>query len=113
MTTADPGLGPITNQAQIRFMDQGRRLQGMVRTFTRHPCCGKVSQLIVDQRQKLCGGVRIARLDARQIRVTSDMGARITVTAARGNLLADSWVSAVQRRIWQYSRQLPARSMTP
>src|SRR5262245_56666013 len=50
----------VTDQAQIGFMNQGRRFKGLARLLLSEPLGRKPAQLVVDQRQELVGGVRIA-----------------------------------------------------
>jgi hypothetical protein len=42
----------VPNQPQVRLMDQGRALQGVVLMTPRKALPGKAAQLIVDQRHK-------------------------------------------------------------
>ncbi len=66
MTATLPGLFRAANQAKICLMDQRGRLQGLARLLLGHFLGGKLAQFIVDQRQKLLGGFRIALLDGAQ-----------------------------------------------
>ena len=47
-------------------MDQGGRLQRLTRLFLRESLCRELAQFIVDQRQELLSGRRIALLDRGQ-----------------------------------------------
>jgi hypothetical protein len=47
-------------QAQIGLVDQGRRLQCLARLLAREPVRRQTAQLVIDQRQELVPGVRIA-----------------------------------------------------
>jgi hypothetical protein len=62
-----PVLGRFRiNQAQVRFVDQGRGFQGLSRLLMRHLLGGQLSQLIVDKRQKQLGGMRVASVNGRE-----------------------------------------------
>ena len=47
-------------------MDQGRGLEGLARLLLGQPLGGQLAQLVVDQRQELLGGLRVAVLDGRE-----------------------------------------------
>jgi hypothetical protein len=67
VTTAIPALAfRHLHQSQVRLVDQGRGLQGLARLLLGHAITCQLAQLVVDQRQQLRGGVRIALLDRRQ-----------------------------------------------
>src|SRR4051794_23801799 len=56
----------IAQQTQERLVDQGRRLEGLTRRFLRQFLSGKLAQLVIDDRQKLRGGARVAGLEVGQ-----------------------------------------------
>jgi hypothetical protein len=49
------------DQAEVRLVDQGRRLQCLVGGFGRHARRGEFAQLVVDERQQVGGGLAVAR----------------------------------------------------
>ncbi len=53
----------VPDQPQIGLVNQGSRLKRLAGTFLGQPVRGQSPKLVVDQRQKLPGGVRIAVLD--------------------------------------------------
>jgi hypothetical protein len=55
-----PGLIGRADQPQIRLVDQGGRLKGLVGGFLRHPPGGELPQLVIDEREQLGGGAAIA-----------------------------------------------------
>ena len=59
------GLSPI-NQSQISFVDQCGGLKRLARLFLGQPLGGQPAQFVVDQRQQLLGGMRVALLDGGQ-----------------------------------------------
>ena len=54
------------DQAEVRFMHQGRGLKRLPGLFLRHPFSSQFAQFVVDQRQQLLCGVRVALLDGSQ-----------------------------------------------
>jgi len=56
----------VAQQPQIGFVDQGGRLQRLAGCFLGKLLGRQAAQLVVDQRQQLAGGVRIALLDGVQ-----------------------------------------------
>ena len=64
---------PAPDQPQVGLVDQGRRLQRLAGLLLGHPRGRQLAQLVVDQRQELLGGVRVALLVQARIRVTSVM----------------------------------------
>src|SRR5262249_2561360 len=54
------------DQPQVGLVDQGGRLQRLARLLLSQALGGEAAQLVVDQRQQLGGGVRIALLDGGQ-----------------------------------------------
>ena len=54
------------HQPQVRLVDQGRGLERLARLLLGQPLRGQLAQLVVDQRQQLLGGVRVALLDGGQ-----------------------------------------------
>ena len=54
------------DQPQVRLVDEGRRLERLPRLLLRQPLGGQFAQLVVDQRQQLLGGLRVALLDRRE-----------------------------------------------
>src|SRR5262249_31887000 len=59
-------LLPALHQSQVRFMDQGRGIERLPRLLVRELLGRQFAQLLVDQRQELLGGGRIALLDGGQ-----------------------------------------------
>ncbi len=51
------------HQPQIGLVDQGRGLERLARLLVREPQGCQLPQLVVDQRQQLLGGPRVALLD--------------------------------------------------
>jgi hypothetical protein len=47
-------------------VDQGRGLEGLAGFFAGQPLRRQLAQLVVDERQELLGGARVALLDGRQ-----------------------------------------------
>ena len=47
-------------------MDQGRGLERLPGLLLGQPLRGQLAQLVVDQRQELLGGLRVALLDGRE-----------------------------------------------
>jgi hypothetical protein len=67
MSAALPShIGFLIDQTDVRFVDQGRGRERVPRFFLRDPGGGQASQFLVNQRQKLVGGLRVALLDRRQ-----------------------------------------------
>jgi len=58
-------LGP--EQAQVGLMHQGRGLKCLARIFLSQPQGRQAAQLVVDQRQQLFGGLRVAGFDSREV----------------------------------------------
>jgi hypothetical protein len=56
----------FTDQAQVRFVNQGRRLERLSRFLLRQLLRRQPSQLVVDQRQKLLRGTGLAPFDGFQ-----------------------------------------------
>ena len=60
------------DQSEIRFMDEGCGLKCLIGGLVRHPSSGEFPQLVVDEREQLGRGVRIAGLhgseDLRHVR---------------------------------------------
>jgi len=93
------------HQADVGLMDQGRRLQRLARLFLSELRGRQPPQLVIDQRQQLFGGVRIAVLDGAQnlghvghgFKFTSGSG----VTQPVATLLqASSTVGARLKGVW-------------
>ena len=53
-------------KAEIRLMDQRRRLEGLPRLFMGELRDGQLAQLVVNEWQELLGSMRIALFDPRQ-----------------------------------------------
>src|SRR5262249_41315679 len=67
VTAAVPVLGLFdVHQPQVRLVDQGGGLEGLARLLLGQPLGREPAQFVVDQRQELRGGGRIALLDGRQ-----------------------------------------------
>src|SRR5262245_25504254 len=54
----------LTDQPQVCFMDEGRRLQCLAWLLAAELLCCQFAQLVIDQRQELFGGARVARLNS-------------------------------------------------
>src|SRR5262249_10730058 len=54
------------DEPQVGFVDQGGGLERLPGRLLGHPLCGQLTQLLVDERQQLLGGVRVALLDGAQ-----------------------------------------------
>jgi hypothetical protein len=52
-----------SNQSHVRLMHQRRGVERLARPFMRELGGGELAQFLVDQRQKLLGGTRIAGID--------------------------------------------------
>jgi hypothetical protein len=64
MAPAVPRLGLLDiDQPQVRLMHQGGSLERLARLLLGQTLRRQFAQLIVDQRQELLGGVRVALLD--------------------------------------------------
>ena len=78
VAAAVPVLGPVpTDQPQVGLVDQGRGLEGLAGLLLGQPRRGELAQLVVDERQQLGGGVRVAGRGGVENAVTSAMGASI------------------------------------
>src|SRR5262249_40257671 len=67
VAAAVPWLGLIhVHEPDVGLMDQGRGLECLAGLFLGELLGRQLAQLVIDQRQKLLGGVRIALLDGRQ-----------------------------------------------
>src|SRR5206468_11599450 len=56
----------VAHQAQVRFVNQGGGLERLPRRLVSQLPGGQLAQLVVDQRQELTGGVRVALIDRGQ-----------------------------------------------
>ena len=63
MATAVPTPPGVTGQAQVGLMDQGSGAQRLPRLLLLELPRGQPAQLLVNQRQKLARGLRIALID--------------------------------------------------
>ena len=64
---AVPVLGLLAaQQPQVRLMHQRGRLQGLAGPFVGQPLGRELAQLVVDERQQLLRGVRVALFDGSQ-----------------------------------------------
>ena len=54
------------HQPQVGLVDQGRGLERLARLLLGQPLRRQLAQLVVDQRQELLGGGRVALLDGGQ-----------------------------------------------
>ena len=54
------------HQAEVGLVDQGGRLQRLAGPLPGQLVGRQTAEFVVDQRQELLGGVRVARLDCRQ-----------------------------------------------
>src|SRR5262249_30159723 len=67
MSTVVPGLAGVSaDEPKIRLLDQRRRLKGLSRLLRSQRWRGEPAQLIINERQKLFGRVRVAVLDRGQ-----------------------------------------------
>ena len=67
VSAAVPVLGLFDiNQPEVRLVDQGGGLQGLAGVLQGQPLGGQPAQLVVDERQELLRGVRVALLDGVQ-----------------------------------------------
>ena len=73
----------VPNQAQIGLVNQSRGLQRLARRLVGQLVRSQAAQLVVDQRQQLASGVRIALLNTHRIWVTSGIGFQNTLRAGR------------------------------
>ncbi len=60
MTPMIPTGVSVADQTHVGFMHQRRWFQGLPWPHVRHSCPGKYPQLVIDQRQQLVGGPRVA-----------------------------------------------------
>ena len=65
MPTAVPIARGLTGQTQVCFVDQRSGAECLARLLLRQSPRGQAAQVVIDQRQKLAGGLRIAVLDGR------------------------------------------------
>src|SRR6185369_14008405 len=83
------------HQPDVRLMDEGGRLKGLTRRLVRQPLRRQLSQLVINQREKLVGGVGIARPkrreDARDL-----IHRRVSISYAKMRLRAATNRDAVQ-----------------
>src|SRR5262249_23152983 len=56
----------LAHEPKVRLVDQGRGLERLLRSLLSQPLGGEPAQFVVDQRQELLGGGRVALLDGRQ-----------------------------------------------
>ena len=56
-------LARVADQPQVGLVDQGGGLERLARLLLGQPLRRQLAQLVVDQRQQLLGGVRVALLD--------------------------------------------------
>jgi hypothetical protein len=57
---------PVSDQAQVSFVDEGSRFQRLPRLLLDQSLRRQLPQFVVDQWQKLRGGVWVALFDGRQ-----------------------------------------------
>src|SRR5262245_8828744 len=70
---ATPVLGLLgIDKAEVGFVNQGRGLERLAGLLLSYPLGSEPAQFVVDQRQQLLGGVRVAGLDGGQD--TRDLG---------------------------------------
>ena len=60
------GAVPAAHQTQIGFMNQRGGVQRVIDSFARHSRRGEFAQFVINERQELRSGLRIARLDGVQ-----------------------------------------------
>ena len=56
----------MSDQPQVGLVDQGRGLERLPGLLAGQLLCGQLAEFVVDQRQELPGGVRVALLDRRE-----------------------------------------------
>jgi hypothetical protein len=67
VAAAVPVLGLLrVHEPQVRFVDQGRRLERLTGGLARQLLGSESAQLLIDQREQLAGGVGVALLDGAQ-----------------------------------------------
>src|SRR6185295_18998455 len=67
VTAAVPGLVPVlSDESQVRLVDQGRGLQRVVRGLGRHASGGELPQLVLDEWEELLGRVGVTPINFRQ-----------------------------------------------
>jgi hypothetical protein len=54
------------HEAHVGFVHEGRRLEGLPRFLLSELLSGHPAQLVIDQRQEMLGGTRIAQCDGGQ-----------------------------------------------
>jgi hypothetical protein len=54
------------DQPEVRFVDEGRSIEGVARRFGGHPRGGELPQLVVHERQQVGRGLAIAGLGRRE-----------------------------------------------
>jgi hypothetical protein len=65
--SAVPLLGPLRiDKSEVGFVDQGRGLERLAGLFVGQFLRRQLAQLVVNQRQELLGGVRVAGVDGGQ-----------------------------------------------
>src|SRR5262249_37403378 len=93
VSPAVPVRGPVNvHEAEVGLVDQGGGLEGLAGLLLRQPPCSQLPQLVVDQRQELAGGTRVALLDGRQD--TRDVGHAGQSTARGTTCPARRWPEA-------------------
>ena len=108
MAAAVPVLGLFhVHQPQIGFMDQGRGLERLAGFFPGQFPRGQLAQLVVDQRQELLGGVRVALLDGGQD--ARDLGHAAQHTPAEGEPQASEQLLPL---VYDELRKLAARRLS-
>jgi hypothetical protein len=60
VTAIVPGMISIANHLQIRLVNQGRRLQRLVRRLQGHFGCSQPTQFFIHEWQQFLGGFRVA-----------------------------------------------------
>jgi hypothetical protein len=66
MSAAVPTLGFISNQPEVRLVNQGGRLEGLAWWFVGQLLSGKQTQLLIDQGQELVRSFRVPLLNGVQ-----------------------------------------------
>src|SRR5262249_49387207 len=95
------------HQPKVRFVDERGGLERLARLLLRHPLGRQLAQLVVDQRQQLRGGGRVALLDGAQD--TRDVGHSGQSTARGTPRLARRWPEACALRSLRPPRASPGR----
>ena len=72
------------DQAEVRLVDEGSRLQGLIGGLGRHPRAGELPQLVADEREQVGGSLAVT--GRRGVEESRHIGhsASVTLTAGSG-----------------------------